>query len=88
MQVTEITNEQKLQLVDKYLPHLMKRFLKASEEAGYKTPEVVEEFKILDEILCQCQEADFMDGLIESIEDAITMEEYGFELTETGDEEE
>lgn len=87
MLVTEITNEQKLELFDKYFPGMLKIFLKVAEDQGYKA-DVINQYEIADEMLCKCQETEFMEGVVESIEDSVSMEQYGFELTETGDEEE
>lgn len=71
-----------LDLMKKYKDQILNAFKQSTEEHEYTENNEVSEVDILDHILCQASEENFIDDVIESIEDSIGMDSLGYECPE------
>lgn len=62
----------------RYEKEVFSTFMEVSHKRDYKEKDV-DYSGILDEMFCQMVQDEFMERVIESIEDSISMKEYGFE---------
>lgn len=78
----QATDVELLDLMKKYKDQILKAFGEASKEADYAETEEVSEVDILDNILAQAAEENFIGDVIDSIEDSIGMDSLGYECPE------
>ena len=78
---SKITDDQIVELGRKYKDDILNAFMDKAKEREYKIPSIIPERDIFDELLSMCSSPDFVGNVIDSIEDSIGMDEYGFEYT-------
>lgn len=71
-----------LDLMKKYKDQILKAFSESTKESGYTETNEVSEVDILDQILCQASEENFIGDVIDSIEDSVGMDSLGYECPE------
>ena len=67
-----------LDLMKKYKDQILKAFSESAKESEYTETNEVSEVDILDQILCQASEENFIGDVIDSIEDSIGMDSLGY----------
>ena len=75
-----------LDLMKKYKDQILNAFTQSSKESEYTETNEVSEVDILDQILCQASEENFIGDVIDSIEDSIGMDSLGYECPEEEEE--
>ena len=75
-----------LDLMKKYKDQILNAFSQSAKESEYTETNEVSEVDILDQILCQASEENFIGDVIDSIEDSIGMDSLGYECPEEEEE--
>lgn len=78
----QATDVELLDLMKKYKEQILKAFADAVKESGYTETDEVSEVDILDNILAQASEENFIGDVIDSIEDSIGMDSLGYDCPE------
>ena len=74
-----------LDLMKKYKKQILKAFKESAKESDYSETKEVSEVDILDQILCQASDENFIGDVIDSIEDSVGMDSLGYECPEEED---
>ena len=72
-------------LVDKYADQILEAAKQQANARGYLSDNV-DKVGLFDEIFCMCSDVDCIEPIIDSIENSVGMEEYGFKQEEDEDE--
>lgn len=75
-----------LDLMKKYKDQILNAFSESAKESGYTETNEVSEVDILDQILCQASEENFIGDVIDSIEDSVGMDSLNYECPEEEEE--
>lgn len=71
-----------LDLMKKYKKQILKAFKESAKESDYSETKEVSEVDILDQILCQASDENFIGDVIDSIEDSVGMDSLGYDCPE------
>lgn len=72
------TDEQILALVNKYRDQINSRLIEAFKRAGLEPTQEVNEDGLWDELFCAVIDDEFLDGVVDSINDSVGADVYGF----------